>query len=175
MIKIETERVILREFRMKDAPAIFDFGSNAEVHRYTGDAMLKSVDEAENIISEVFFDDYKKYGYGRWAVYYKPDNKVIGFAGLKYLPELNETDIGFRILPEYWGNGIMSEASREILKFGFENLKLNRIIGVVMPQNIASFKVLEKIGLKFYKSDFYESTEKYNWYKIEKDSCFSQK
>jgi len=160
---------------MEDAPAIFDFGSNIEVQKYTGDAMLKSLSEAEEIISEVFFEDYKKYGYGRWAVFYKPEKKVIGFAGLKYLSELNETDIGFRILPQYWVKGITTEVTKEIIKYGFDILMLNRIIGIVMPQNIASFKVLEKTGLKFYKFDFYESTEKYNWYKIEKDNYFNQK
>ncbi|WP_262510568.1 GNAT family N-acetyltransferase [Lutibacter oceani] len=166
---------MLRKFQMEDAPAIFEFGSNAEVQKYTGDVVLKSVNEAEEIISEVLFKDYKKFGYGRWAVIYKPDNKVIGFAGLKYLPELNETDIGFRILPQYWDKGITTEVSKEIIKYGFEILKLNRIIGIVMPKNIASYKVLEKIGLKFYKFDYYESTEKYNWYKIEKADYFNQK
>ncbi len=83
------------------------------------------------------------------------------------MPEFNETDIGFRFLPQYWGKGIATEVSKEIIKYGFEVLKLERIIGIADPENIASCRVLEKIGLKFYKIDTYDdSDKKYNWYEI---------
>ncbi|MFK5959576.1 MAG: GNAT family N-acetyltransferase [Lutibacter sp.] len=81
---------------------------------------------------------------------------MIGFAVLKYLPEIGKTDIGYRFLPEYWRKGIATEVSKEIIKYGFEILKLERIIGITMLKNIASYKVLEKIGLDFYKFDKYE-------------------
>jgi len=153
---IETKRTILREFREDDYQAVFEFGSNKEVNKYTGDIILESPQHAKEIIKNVWLSDYQKYAYGRWAVYYKPDNKIIGFAGLKYLPEVKETDIGFRFLPEYWGKGIATEVSIEIIKYGFEKLKLTKIIGIAMPENIASCKVLEKIGLKFEKTDSYD-------------------
>ncbi len=166
---IETERIILREFIESDFEAVFEFNSNPEVQKYTGDVILESYEQAKKTITDVWFEDYKKYGYGRWAVIYKPDNKLIGFAGLKYLPELDETDLGYRILPEYWGKGLMTEIGREILKYGFDNLGLNRIFGIAEPENIGSCKVLEKSGLVFYKVDEYIGDgESYNWYKIEK-------
>jgi RimJ/RimL family protein N-acetyltransferase len=176
MIKIETERILLREFTLEDCEAVFEFSMNKEVQKYTGDITLQTVNQAKDIIKNVWFSDYKKYGYGRWAVVYKPVNKVIGFAGLKYLPELDETDIGYRFLPEYWGKGIATEVSKEIIKYGFEVLKLKKIIGITMTNNIASSKVLEKIGLGFYKYDSYkgeDENEKYNWYKITKDKYFN--
>ncbi|MCF6169110.1 GNAT family N-acetyltransferase [Lutibacter sp.] len=170
-VLIETDRLILREFKLNDAQAVYNFASDVEVQEYTGDAILTKLNQAKEIIEHVWFSDYKKYGYGRWAVVYKPENKVIGFAGLKYLPELNETDIGFRFLPEYWGIGIATEVSREILKYGFETLKLEKILGIVMPKNIASFKVLEKLGFNFYKLDSYDGGgEKCNWYEIDRES-----
>lgn len=166
---IETERLILREFNNLDYEAVFEFGSNTEVQKYTGDALIESLERAKDIIKNVWYDDYKKYGYGRWAAIYKPENKIIGFAGLKYLPEFNETDIGFRFLPEYWGKGLATEASKEIIKYGFEKLQLDKIIGIAVAENIGSCKVLEKIGLKFFKIDEYDGDGKeYNWYKIEK-------
>jgi len=86
---------------------------------------------------------------------------------LKYLPEINETDIGYRFLPEYWGKGIATEVSKKIINYGFDQLKLNRIIGITMPENIGSCKVLEKIGLTLYKVDQYDDDGKaYNWYEI---------
>ena len=100
---------------------------------------------------------------------YKPDNKLIGFAGLKYLPEYDETDIGYRILPDYWGKGLMTEVGKEIIKYGFEKLGVDSIIGIADPDNVGSCRVLEKIGLEFYKLDKYSGEEELsNWYEIEK-------
>ena len=164
---IETDRIILREFILDDYKSVYEFGSNKEVQKYTGDKILTAPIQAKKIITDVVHSDYKTYGYGRWAAIYKPDNKIIGFGGLKYLPEFNETDIGFRFLPHYWGKGIATEVSKEIIKYGFEVLKLERIIGIADPENIASCRVLEKIGLKFYKIDTYDdSDKKFNWYEI---------
>jgi len=168
---IETERLILREFNVHDYKAVYKFGSNLEVQKYTGDKIIESLEEAKELIKNVSFKDYKNYGYGRWATIYKPDNKLIGFAGLKYLPEMDSTDIGFRFLPNYWGKGLATEASKEIIKYGFEKLELNQIIGIAHPENIGSCKVLEKIGLTLYKIDEYDGDGKaYNWYKIDKTS-----
>jgi len=169
---IETERTLLREFKEADCQAVFDFGSDKEVQKYTGDVLLKSVDQAKNIIKNVWFDDYKKYGYGRWAVVHKKDKKVIGFAGLKYLPEFDKTDIGFRFLPRYWGKGLATEVSLPIIKYGFEKLGLKEIIGIADSDNIGSVKVLEKIGLVYYKSAIYDTddTKKYKWFKLKKEA-----
>ncbi|NRA11750.1 MAG: GNAT family N-acetyltransferase [Crocinitomicaceae bacterium] len=165
---IETKRLILREFTLDDFEAVYEFGSNLEVQKYTGDSLIESRETAKELIKKVWYHDYKKYGYGRWAVIYKPDNKLIGFAGLKYLIEIDESDIGFRFLPEYWGKGIATEASLPIIDYGFEKLGLKRIIGIAMPDNIASCKVLEKIGLTFDRVDGYDGDGgKYNWYKMD--------
>lgn len=174
-IIIETERLILRPFQLEDFKAVYEFSSNKEVQKYTGDVMIASLDAAKDLIKKVWFKDYQEYGYGRWATIYKPENKLIGFAGLKYLPSMDETDLGFRFLPEYWGKGIATEASKEILKYGFEQLRLKRIIGIAMPENIASNKVLTKLGLDFYKVDAYENDGgAYNWYKLESEDYLNK-
>ena len=154
---IETDRMILRKFSIDDYQSVYEFGSNVEVQKYTGDKILTSPIQAKIIIKEVLFPDYKKYGYGRLAAIFKPENKIIGFAGLKYLPEC-------------WGKGIATEVSIEIIRYGFEILKLENIIGIADPINIGSYRVLEKIGLKFYKLDTYdEDNKKYNWYQLSKE------
>ena len=169
-IKIETNRLILREFKTDDFKDVYEFGANKEVQKYTGDELIQSYDAAKEIIRNVLFNDYKNYGYGRWATIYKPDNKLIGFAGLKYLPEIDETDIGYRFLPEYWGKGIATETSKEIIKYGFENLNLERIVAIVMPENTASYRVLEKLNFKHYKIDEYMGDGgAYFWYKLERN------
>ena len=167
---IQTPRIILRQFTLEDIQAVYDLNSNLEVQKYTGDEVVASVERAEEIIQQTSFGDYENHGYGRWAVVHKQDDKVIGFAGLKYLPEVDETDIGYRFLPEYWGKGIATEASLPIIKYGFEKLDLARIIGIAMQVNIASCKVLEKIGLEYYKTDEYLGDgEAHLWYKLEKE------
>lgn len=167
---IETKRIILRQFVLDDAPAVLEFGSNPEVNRYTGDLMIHQLEEAQKIITDTWFEDYRKYGYGRFAMVHKEDNRVIGFAGLKYEPELEATDIGYRILPEYWGQGLTSEVVIPILRYGFEDLGLKRIIGLVMLENPASSRVLEKSGLKFYKKAPYPGEPTIvNWYAIDRE------
>ncbi len=167
---IETQHCTLREFTEKDTEAVYEFGSNAQVNKYTGDKSISTLSQAKEIITDIYCADYKKYGYGRWAVVYKPENKIIGFAGLKYLPELQETDIGFRLLPQYWGKGIATETSRKIIPYGFEKLKLKKIIGIAMPENKGSCKVLEKIGLKLYKTSDYNGVgNTYHWYQLKRE------
>ena len=167
----ETERLLLRKFDLEDIPAVFEYGSNAVVSRYTGSPPLTSMKEAEEIITDVILTDYQAYGYGRWALVHKADNKVIGFAGPKYLPELEQTDIGYRMLPEYWGKGIATEASIAVVDYSFKHLNLTELIGIVMPDNVASAKVLKKAGFHFYKEgNYYVDDHAYfcHWYKIEK-------
>ena len=173
---IETERIALRRFVIEDYQEVFAYNSNPEVQKYTGDELVASPERAKELIQSISLRDYELYGYGRWAVVHKADNnRVIGFAGLKYLPEIDETDIGFRLLPEYWGQGIASEASIEIIKYGFEVLKLDNIIGIAMPENEGSWRILEKIGMSFYKMDGYlDEGGNYKWYKIEKEEYFKQ-
>jgi RimJ/RimL family protein N-acetyltransferase len=148
---VETQRLLLREYTSEDAEATFVLGSNPLVQRYTGDACFRSVEEAEAVILRHPIEDYRKYGFGRWAVVYKPDGRLIGMAGLKYLAEWDEVDLGYRLLPEYWGMGLATEASLASLRYGFETLRLSRILGLVHPANVRSIRVLEKCGLTFEK------------------------
>lgn len=146
-IILETDRLLLREFVEDDAGAFFAFNSDPEVMRYTGQDPTASVEEAGEMIRA--YPDYEAHGYGRWAVVYKPDDRVVGFNGLKYLDDLEETDLGYRFLGEYWGRGIATESSLAIVRHGFEVLKLDHIIGLVLPENKASIRVLQKVGMHF--------------------------
>jgi RimJ/RimL family protein N-acetyltransferase len=148
---VETERLLLREFDEGDAQAFYILGSDPAIIRYTGDpgGGLASVEQALEILRSHPLADYQKYGFGRWACVHKASGEVIGFAGLKYLDDLREVDIGYRLLPAYWGLGLATEASRAALNYGFTRLGLGRIIGLVVPDNRASVRVLEKLGLTF--------------------------
>ena len=155
---LETERLILREFDEKDVESFYLLGSDPTVIRFTGDPGLTSLEHAGEVLRSRPLADYRKYGYGRWACVHKEDGTVIGFSGLKFLDELKEVDIGFRLLPAYWGAGLATEAGRAVLDFGFRQLRLASIIGLVDPENVASVRVLEKLGLKFVGMTMYQGT-----------------
>jgi len=146
-IVLETERLVLRQFVEGDAEAFQAVNGDPEVMRHTGEPPSESVAQARQMIRD--YPDYRRHGYGRWAVVYKPDDRVVGFNGLKYLDDLDEVDLGYRFLPSYWGRGIATESSLAVLRHGFESLGLTRIIGLVLPANPGSIRVLEKVGMRY--------------------------
>ncbi len=165
---IETERLVLREIGLNDKAEMFRLHSHPEVQKYTGEAPIESIEEMEEAI-RIRLADYKTYGFGRWATFLKDRMQFIGWAGLAYLPEFDEIDLGYRFLPKYWGEGYATEVSRAILQYGFNNLKLKRIIAIAMKENKASIKVMEKVGMKFEKYAPYDPDgEDVAWYVCDK-------
>lgn len=146
---IETPRLYMREFTMDDAAAVYEFGSNKEVTRYTGDAgSVESLEDAKHVIENVLLAEYETHGYARYALVHKGDDKVIGFCGLKFGEEMGLPDVGYRMLPEYWGRGLATEAARATMEYARTVLGLGRIVGLAVVENVASNRVLEKIGMR---------------------------
>ena len=149
---LETERLILRHFELSDAEAVLNYSVNPEVTRYTGDAdEVQTLDDAKHVITHIWHRDYEKFGYGRFALVEKESDLVIGFCGLKYLPDYDKTDLGYRMLPEYWGRGYATESSQAALDYGKNVLKLKEVVGLADVNNIASQKVLLKLGFSEVK------------------------
>jgi RimJ/RimL family protein N-acetyltransferase len=159
LVILETERLTLREFDEGDVPAFYILGSDPAITRFTGDGGFTSIEHAREVLCTRPLADYRKYGFGRWACVHKKREEVIGFAGLKYLEDLQEVDIGYRLLPAYWGVGLTTEAGRAVLDYGFVQLHLEEIIGLVDPENAASVRVLEKLGLAFDRVMQYQGTD----------------
>ena len=146
---LETDRLFLREYVEEDAEAFFKLNSDPEVLRFVPDQAVLNVEQARQILVDHPIADYRKYGFGRGACILKSTGEQIGFAGLKYLEEFGEVDVAYRLMPPYWGMGLATEAALASVGFGFADLGLKRIIGLVMPENIASVRVLEKTGLRY--------------------------
>lgn len=156
---LETDRLLLREFVESDAEAFFQLNSDPEVLRFVPDKPLLSVDQARQILIVHPLADYGKYGFGRGACVLKTTGEQIGFAGLKYLEELGEVDVAFRLMRPYWGLGLATEAAQASVRLGFTQLGLERIIGLVMPENLASVRVLEKTGLRYTETAMFWGSE----------------
>ena len=148
-IILETDRILLREYVEDDAEAFFKLNSDPEVLRFVPDKALLNVEQARQILLDHPIADYRKHGFGRGACILKSTGEQIGFAGLKYLEELGEVDVAYRLMPTHWGQGLATEAALASVRYGFTDLGLKRIIGLVMPENIASVRVLEKTGLRY--------------------------
>ncbi|MGE3610091.1 MAG: GNAT family N-acetyltransferase [Bacteriovoracaceae bacterium] len=146
---IKTPRLIIRPAALEDAPFLFQLNSDPEVIRFTGDEICKNIDEAQELITKKLVPQLQLYKTSRFLVFLL-DGTFIGMCGLKFFPDQKEVDLGYRFLKKYWGKGYATEASQACLQWGFKHLKLNRIIAKVMPENIQSIKVLQKLNMKFY-------------------------
>jgi RimJ/RimL family protein N-acetyltransferase len=133
----------------EDAEAFFRLNSDPEVLRFVPDKPLLNVEQARQILLQHPIADYRKHRFGRGACILKSTGEQIGFAGLKYLEELGQVDVAYRLLPAHWGQGLATEAALASIRFEFADLGLKRIIGLVMPDNVASVRVLEKTGLRY--------------------------
>ena len=147
-IILETNRLLLRTFTLADAPFIYELNLDPDVIRYTGDP-IENLDHAKQVLEQIILPQYALYNHGRWAVHVKPELQFIGWCGLKTRPERNEIDLGYRFMKTAWGKGYGTEAAFACLKYGFEKLNLQRIVGRAMPQNAASIRVLEKCEMQY--------------------------
>lgn len=163
---LETKRLYLRELNTNDSENFYKLNLNPNVIKYTGNSAFADIDEANEFLDN--YQDYKLNSYGRWAVINKENNEFLGWCGLKYDNNLNETDIGFRFFEDKWGNGYATESAKACINYGFEKLNLKTIIGRAMQENIASIKVLEKIGMQFVREFDFDNQHKGVIYKIDK-------
>ena len=153
LITLRTERLILRPFTEADAPAFHALVSDPQVLRYTGENPVASVEEVLEVLRTRPLRDYAVHGFGRMACVLQETNELIGFCGLKRLEMFNnEVDMGYRFVPCYWGLGIASESAAALYAHGKTELNLSRIVGLVIPENTGSVRVLEKLGMQREKA-----------------------
>jgi ribosomal-protein-alanine N-acetyltransferase len=143
---IDTARLLLRRFTTDDLEAFYQLGSRPEIIRYAQAAPLASREKALEFMQAAPFHDYATYGYGRFACVWKATGEVIGFSGVKHVPEIGETELGYRFLPEYWGRGLATEAGQASIDFARSKLGLGRLVAMVHPDNVASARVVTKLG-----------------------------
>jgi RimJ/RimL family protein N-acetyltransferase len=148
MIKLETDRLYLREFIEDDAQFFYELNNDPEVIRYTGDVAFKNKEEALALIRN--YDQYKSKT-GRLTVVLKETGELLGWCGLKFHPENDQTDLGYRFKKVYWNKGYATEAARASLQYGFDTLHLPYIVATAQKENIASIKIMEKLGMHFWK------------------------
>jgi ribosomal-protein-alanine N-acetyltransferase len=144
---LETKRLRLREFRVSDVDPLYRLNSDPRVMRYIGDGSIDTRASTEKAVSRSM-KYYKNYpGLGVWPAESRESGAFVGWFCLKYVPETVEIEVGYRLAPEAWGLGLASEGARAVVRYGFDELGLERIIGLTHPDNAASQRVLQKAGL----------------------------
>jgi [ribosomal protein S5]-alanine N-acetyltransferase len=154
-VRIETDRLILREFRRTDLHALAPIMADPKVMKFppTG---VNSVEQVYERI-ESFIACYKEFGFGKWAVILKEHNQLLGYCGiaLDRIDGKDERELGYRLDSRYWGQGLATEAALVAMKYGFEQFNLPYILGIVERVNRASVRVLEKVGMHYQRTTFF--------------------
>ncbi|MEN9570346.1 MAG: hypothetical protein RL172_1577, partial [Bacteroidota bacterium] len=146
-IILTTPRLYLRQFTTADAALVKRLNEAPGVLQYIPEPVPATEQKALEVLTNILLPQYQR-NMGRWAVHEKHNHNFIGWCGLKWLAE-NEIDLGYRFLPSAWGKGYATEAAQATLQYGLEVLKLPRIIAHAHIDNIASQKVLLKIGMQY--------------------------
>jgi RimJ/RimL family protein N-acetyltransferase len=144
---LTTERLLLRPFRDDDLDAYAEICADAEVMRYLGEARPLSRAEAWRQMA-FFLGHWQLRGFGFWALEEKASGTLIGRAGLQNPEGWPGFEAGWTLGRPYWGHGYATEAAREMLRLGFDELGLHRIVGRLDARNTASARVLEKLGMR---------------------------
>ena len=141
---LQTERLVLRRIVKEDVNEIFSLRSDKETMKYVPRPLAKNLEEAMEHI--VLIDSRIETNEGiNWAITIKNEPKLIGIIGhYRIKPEHFRAEIGYMLLPEYHGKGIITEAIKEVVKYGFEVMKLHSIEAIIDPENFASERVLQK-------------------------------
>ncbi|WP_158264951.1 GNAT family N-acetyltransferase [Blastopirellula marina] len=137
----------LREWTPDDWLRFRPLATDPRVLRYIGDGKPWDDERIQRRITGLIELSAQR-GWIIWPVIHRADSELIGFCGFGdgFLPEV---EIGWRLRPEYWGQGLATEAARAVLEYGFQRWNFPRIISVAQPANAASIRVMEKLGLEF--------------------------
>ena len=154
---IKTERLVLRQWRSEDIDPLAQMNADPKVLEYLPGPLTRD----ENLARlKIFSEHIRDFGWGLWAVSVPGVSDFIGWIGLWQVPfEAHFTpavEVGWRLLPEFWGRGYATEGARASLKFGFEVLKLNEIVSFTVPENIRSRHVMEKLGMHYDPKDDFD-------------------
>lgn len=157
---LQTERLLLRRVNENDANEIFALRSNPETMKYIPRPLVKSIDDALEHIAMIDAKIESNEGIN-WAITYKDNPKLIGIIGhYRIKPEHFRAEVGYMLLPEYNGKGIISEATKEVVNYGFNAMKLHSIEAIIDPENFGSERVLQKCGFvkeaHLKENEFYE-------------------
>ena len=144
--ELQTERLTLRYLSTNDADFILRLTNQPSFLEFIGDKGVRNLDDARHYILSGPVASYIEHGFGLYLTAQK-DGTPVGICGLVSRPGLDDPDIGFAFLPEYWGKGYATESGHEVLRHAREQLGIKRVLAVTDLRNDSSARVLNRLGL----------------------------
>lgn len=146
---LETTRLLLRKITREDMDDIFKYGSNEAVAKYVTWETHRSISDTKRYV-EFVLNCYENKKIAPWGIEHKESGKLIGTIDfVSWKPNHHNAEIGYVLSEAYWGRGIVTEAAKEVIAFGFHNMNLTRIQARCLIENIGSQRVMEKVGMSF--------------------------
>lgn len=153
---LETKRLFIRPFTDSDVPDVFAMRSDPEIMRYIR-APHKDIAETKKWVT-MLSSRWKKDGIGFCSLIEKETGNFLGWCGLWQLVENGEIEVGYALAKTYWGKGLATESAERFLQYGFDELNLGKIVALAREENLASRRVMEKLGMQYgYVGTFYGS------------------
>lgn len=151
---IETERLFCRPFTRDDLPWLIENRAPDAVNRYLGGPAMQSP-EALSMRLDFYIGCYDKFGFGMMAMALRSTGELIGSSGLQPLEDTGEIEVGYNMAEKYWRQGYGYECAMGWLKHGFDNCGLTRIVAVCHPDNTGSYRIMEKCGMHYEKTELH--------------------
>lgn len=150
MTVFETERLSLRHLSVEtDLEFVLRLLNEPSFLQYIGDKGVRTLEDARQYLLTGPIASYEKHGFGLCLTELKNSGTPIGMCGLIKRDTLPDVDIGFALLPEFWNNGYAAEAAGAMIFYAHKTLRIDRIVAITSPDNEASGRVLNKLGLSF--------------------------
>jgi ribosomal-protein-alanine N-acetyltransferase len=148
---LKTRRLTFRGFEADDLDRLAEILAKPDVMRYMPGGKPLSREKAKKNLDYIL-GQWDRDGYGWWAVIHNHDDTLIGWCGLGLVNELDEPEVAYLLDAPYWGRGIATEGAAASLRFGFEELELDRIIALAHTDNVGSQRVMQKSGMVYEKN-----------------------
>jgi RimJ/RimL family protein N-acetyltransferase len=159
MLTLRTDRLILRPIAPSDVDALHTFWTDPAVRKYLWDNEIISRDMVAGIV-EASEASFRTQGAGLFALeLVEVAGELVGFCGLRHMDGGDDMELLFGILPRYWGEGLVSEAARRVLRHGFDDCGLDRILGATDTPNQRSVRVMQRLGMVFEERRNYKGLD----------------
>lgn len=145
---LETPRLVLRPFVSQDLEALHAFFIQPDVRRFLWDDRVVSRDTVQALIA-ASLASFSAHGFGQWLAEDRTSCTLVGFCGLRPIDETPEIELLYGLVRERWGEGLATEAGNEVLAYAFVRVGLPRVVGRTDSPNLASVRVLERLGMEF--------------------------
>ncbi len=155
---LETERLIIKKFTPDDLGKLIEMRSDDEVIKYLGGRTMQNPEAIEKRL-QFYMNCYAQFGFGMCALVWKETGEMFGWSGLQPLDGTSEIEVGYGMIKEFWGKGIGYECATAWLNYGFSEKKLERIVAVASPENTGSWRIMEKCGMRYEKTEKHYNME----------------